>query len=251
MRFRLILSEGDAATNMAIDETLLILRALDVIPDTIRLYVFKPSAVTIGYFQSVAESVNLDYLREKGIAFVRRPTGGGSVYHDSGGEVTYSVVVKESLVPDDYVESFKLLASGVVEAARLLGVPAEFRPINDIVVDGRKFSGQAQVRRLGAVLQHGTVMYDTNLEVLASTLRAPGPKLAVKGVKSIRERVITLSEYLGRKLTKEEVIKALIEGFRRGLGADLVKSQLTPYEVSLARSLRWKYVSREWNFMRP
>ena len=92
-RIRLIIDEGSATYNMAIDEAMLILRGLGVINDTLRLYIFKPSAVTIGYFQSVSRSVNLDFIKKNNIELVRRPTGGGAVYHDSEGEITYSIVV--------------------------------------------------------------------------------------------------------------------------------------------------------------
>ena len=250
-RIRLIVDEGSATYNMAMDEAMLLLRGVGAIPDTLRLYVLKPSAVTIGYFQSVSKSVNLDFVRENNIALVRRPTGGGAVYHDSEGEITYAIIASADFVPGDLVNSFKFLASGVVEAARVLGVPAEFKPLNDVVVAGKKFSGQAQLRRLGAVLQHGTFMYGTNLDVLARSLLVPAVKLKDKNISSIKERVTTISEYLGRRVSRVEALEALIKGFKKALNVELIEDTLKESELVLAKSLEWKYTSREWTFLRP
>ncbi len=250
-RIRLIVDEGSATYNMAMDEAMLLLRGVGAIPDTLRLYVLKPSAVTIGYFQSVSKSVNLDFVRENNIALVRRPTGGGAVYHDSEGEITYAVITSADFAPGDLVDSFKFLASGVVEAARVLGVPAEFKPLNDVVVAGKKFSGQAQLRRLGAVLQHGTFMYGTNLDVLARSLLVPAVKLKDKNISSIKERVTTISEYLGRRVSRAEALEALIKGFKKALNVELIEDTLKESELVLAKSLEWKYTSREWTFLRP
>ncbi|HID15534.1 MAG TPA: lipoate--protein ligase family protein, partial [Candidatus Atribacteria bacterium] len=94
--WRLIcLNEFDAHMQMAIDEAMLILRSKNEIPNTLRFFVFKPSAITIGYFQSITEEVDLDFCRKHGISVVRRITGGGAVFHDENGEITYSLVVSE------------------------------------------------------------------------------------------------------------------------------------------------------------
>ena len=236
---------------MALDEAMLILRAVNAIGDTLRLYVFKPSAVTIGYFQSVKNSVNEEFVRREGIPLVRRPTGGGAVYHDGLGEITYSIVTSIEAVPKDYVESFKYLSQGVINAAMILGAPAMFVPLNDGVIAGRKFSGQAQLRRLGVVLQHGTFMYASDIEKLARVLLPPSIKLKEKGLSSLKERVITISQYLGRKVSKEEALEAMIKGFSKALNAELVNDELSDAEVVLAKSLRWKYASKAWTYLRP
>ena len=236
---------------MAIDEALLFLRALDRSPDTLRLYIFKPSAITIGYFQSVSDSVNMEYVKENKIPIIRRISGGGSVYHDSKGEVTYSIIVKEDEVPPDYPDAFKFLAMGVIEAARYLGADAYFKPLNDGVINGKKFSGSAQARRLGALLQHGTLMYGTDISILAKCLKAPGIKLRSKSVGSIMERVTTLSSTIGRRLSVDEVIKAMVKGFEKSLNADIFEGTYSKEELALADSLRWKYLSKEWTYLRP
>ncbi len=248
--WRLIISEGDGSWNMAVDEALLDLRGEGLIPSTVRLYVFKPSCVTIGYFQRIADTVNLDVTVKLGIDVIRRPTGGGAVFHDSRGEVTYSLVASLDEIPENVEESYRFICRGVVEALKGLGLEAEFVPVNDIVVNGRKISGSAQLRRKNAVLQHGTLMYATRLNVLAAVLKARKEKLASHGVSSIADRVTTVSRELGRSVVKEEVIQALWKGFEKALNKRLTPASLTKLELEKARSLLPKYRSREWLFKR-
>lgn len=251
MDLRVILDlEGrDVYWQMAIDEALLSLRAEGRIPDTLRIYRFQPSSVTVGYFQRVRDSVNLEYLLSSNIQFTRRITGGGSVYHDENGEVTYSVVLPVEGVLTDVQESYRVICGGIVSALRRLGVEATFVPVNDVTVIGRKISGSAQTRRKGYLLQHGTLMYATNLDVLEKVLVVPAIKLQSKGVKSVRERVITLKQILGQ-VDLEALVKNLIEGFSEALGRKPVIGELTEAELKLAEQLIEKYKSKEWIFKR-
>ena len=210
----------------------------------------KPSAVTIGYFQKISESVNLAYIEEMGIPVVRRVTGGGAVLHDQEGEITYSVITSSKEVPENILESYRMICSGIVEALRLFGLQAEFVPINDVLVEGKKISGSAQARISGAVLQHGTLMYNTDLEMLARALTVPKEKLISHGVRSITERVTTISRVIGREISKKEVIKSLITGFEKALGIKLEEGELSEEEIRLANKLKRKYMSKKWNFRR-
>ncbi len=252
-RVRLVIDEGPPHYQMAMDEAILLLRGAGVSPDTLRLYVFNPSSVTIGYFQSLRESVNLSYVMEAGIPIVRRVSGGGSVYHDSRGEVTYAVILPASSLPGDYVESFRMICEGVVKAARRLGCNARFEPLNDVVSgSGRKLSGSAQARRLGAVLQHGTFMYATDVGTLARCLSVPRGKYPAQEItKAILDRVTTVSACAGRPIRKDEAIRALKEGFAEALDAELVEGRYLPAELELAKALMWRYRSREWLELRP
>ena len=250
-RIRLIIDDGDPHYQMALDEALLTLRSLNVIPDTLRLYVFNPSGITIGYFQSLRRAVNVEKAKELNIPIVRRITGGGSVYHDANGEITYSIVSTLERLPKDVAKSYEFITKGIVYAAEYLGVEAKFIPINDVVIGGKKFSGQAQIRRRNTILQHGTFMYASDLDLLASVLRVPKIKLKAKKVPSIRERVTTVSEALGRRVSREEAIEALKYGFSRALNAELYEDSLRPEEIELAKNLIWKYKSREWLELRP
>ncbi|WFO76360.1 lipoate--protein ligase family protein [Desulfurococcaceae archaeon MEX13E-LK6-19] len=236
---------------MAIDETMLILRDENKIPNTLRLYVFNPSAVTFGYFQRINDAVNVEYLLENNIGFTRRITGGGSVYHDRFGEITYSIVAPIDEIARDIQESYRIICQGIVYAIKEFGLDAVFKPVNDVIVNNKKISGSAQARKKNALLQHGTLMYNTDLDILAKCLKAPKKKLESHGVKSIRERVTTLSIELGRRVTKNEVINAMIKGFKKALGINELKlSTYTPQEIELATRLKEKYMSKEWIYKR-
>lgn len=252
MRLRVVMDlEGAPVSwSMGMDEAMLELRLQDRIPDTLRLYVIKPSAVTIGYFQKVEESVDLGYASSRGIDVTRRISGGGSVYHDASGEVTYGIVLPARGVFSDVRESYEAICRGLVESLRILGVDAAFAPVNDIVVNGRKISGSAQARRKGFLLQHGTMMYATDLDEASRVLRAPQAKLQAKGVRSIRERVVTLREVLQRDIDKRDVAEAMVKGFAKALGAEVFLDEYREDELKLAEELSLKYRSREWVFKR-
>ncbi|ASJ17603.1 lipoate--protein ligase [Thermococcus chitonophagus] len=235
---------------MAIDEAIMMARIEGKVPDTVRLYVFKPSSVTIGRFQSVKHDVNLEKARELGIPVVRRITGGGSVFHDEYGEITYSVIIGEDYHPalKNIQESYRFLAGPLVDALKDLGLKAEFSGLNDIIVNGKKISGSAQTRRKGVILQHGTFMYSTRLEILASVLKVSKEKLKDKGVKSIYERVTTI-EREGIKLSREEAYELLKNSFFRAFPLEF--GELTDYELELAEKLiEERYGNEKWNFMK-
>lgn len=240
----------DAYWNMAIDEALLELRSREEAPDTLRIYVFNPSAVTIGYFQKISESVDLEFLHSKGIDVTRRITGGGAVFHDYQGELTYSIVTPAQGPLSDVNESYRIICSGIVHALRSFGVQAEFVPINDVSVHGKKISGSAQTRRGEVLLQHGTLMYNTDLDTLEKALRVPAVKLASKGVSSIRERVTTLYSLIPQRPSKREIAEALVAGFSQALGRRVFFADYSEAELELARKLVEKYKSRDWIFRR-
>ena len=132
------LEAHDAYTNMAIDESI-----LEHIKDgksdpTIRFYRWKPSAVSIGRFQSMEDEVNMDKCRSDGIDFVRRITGGGAVYHDHDGELTYSIIGQEGLFPKSIWESYRMICGRIINGLKRLKIEAQFAPINDIVINGKR-----------------------------------------------------------------------------------------------------------------
>ncbi|NJE85338.1 lipoate--protein ligase family protein [Thermococcus sp. CX2] len=235
---------------MAIDEAILMARIEGKVPDTVRLYAFSPSSVTIGRFQSVRHDVDLGEARKLGIPVVRRITGGGSVFHDEFGEITYSVIVGEDYHPAlrNVEESYRYLAGPLVDALEELGIKAGFSGLNDIVANGKKISGSAQTRRKGVILQHGTFMYAARVEVLARVLRISKAKLQDKGVSSIWERVTTL-EREGVKLNRWETYELLRGKFFEAF--ELEEGQLTDYELELAeRLVEERYGNPEWNLSR-
>ncbi|MCW4026465.1 MAG: lipoate--protein ligase family protein [Candidatus Bathyarchaeota archaeon] len=243
---------NDAYYNMALDEAIATARSMGRVANTVRFFRWRPSAVSIGYFQGMEEEVDIATCKSMGVDYIRRITGGGAVYHDYSGELTYSILVDEEhgLVPKDILRSYDVLCSGLVVGLGHLGIPAEFKPVNDIVAGGRKISGNAQTRRMGVVHQHGTILREVNPDVMFSLLKVPSEKIRDKLIKSVKERVTSVNSYLGREVSFEELKEAIIDGFEKSLNIRLVQGKAVEYEEELAAQLRVKYASREWNFKR-
>lgn len=247
MKWRLIIDEADVYTAMALDEALLIAREENTAFNTLRLYRILPHGVTIGYFQRVNHVLNLDYLRQNNIPYTRRITGGGAVYHDGNGEITYSVTAGIRDIAEDVMKSYEKICQGIVNALQILGIKAEYKPINDVIVNNKKISGSAQTRRKHALLQHGTLMYATDLNVLEKALKPPREKLESHKAKTIKDRVTTIEKELGYKPKPWEIIKALKQGFMEAL--DIEEVQETKYtleEQQIAEQLIRKYKDRKW-----
>jgi len=243
----------DAFYNMALDEAIATARSKNLVPNTIRFFRWGPSAVSIGYFQSMEEEVDTSTCNARGVDYVRRITGGGAVYHDKDGELTYSMAMSEDhrLVSKDIQKTYQTLCSGLTLGLSLLGIPAEFKPINDIIVGGKKISGNAQTRRMGVVLQHGTVLREVDPSLMFSLLKVPSEKIRDKLIATVKERVTSINSYLGRDVSFNEIKRALKEGFEKALNIRLINGQPTNFETSLAEKLEMeKYASKEWNFMR-
>lgn len=253
-RWRLLgINNNDAYMNMAIDEAIANFISKKRVPNTIRFYRWRPSAVSIGYFQSITEEVNLDLCNQLKIDVVRRNTGGGAVYHDTDGELTYSTIIdlNNPFITQDIMKSYEIICSGLILGLKKLGITAEFRPINDIVVDGKKISGNAQTRRFDSFLQHGTILIDSNISKMFKVLKISNEKISDKMIKKAEERVTNLKKLLRSSVSFEEVFQALKMGFEETLGITLDKGKLTSEEQKLALKLKEeKYLKKSWNFKR-
>jgi len=239
------------ALNMGIDESLLGSVSKGESPPVLRLYRWSPPCVTVGYFQSLDAEVDLDACRASGVDAVRRLTGGGAVFHDD--EITYSIVLPmgHELAPDDILESYRLICSGLIGGLGLLGVKADFEPINDIAVGGKKVSGNAQTRRQGCLLQHGTILLDLNPERMFSLLKVPAEKLKGRLVEEVKARVTSLRALLGRAVSYAEAAEALAKGCSFAWGAELEPLPLSSTEEAEARRLAAeRFSSPEWTYRR-
>jgi len=244
---------GDAFYNMALDEAIAIARSKNLVPNTLRFFRWEPSAVSIGYFQSMEEEVDIKACNKLGIDYVRRRTGGGAVYHDRDGELTYSLIINEDhpLISRDFQKTYENLCSGIIRGLRILGVPAEFKPINDIIVGGKKISGNAQTRSMNVVHQHGTILRDVNPTLMFTVLKVPSEKIRDKMIKSVKERVTSIKSYLKKEVSFEELKDALIKGFEEAFNIRLIPGEVTNFEEQTAIKLKMeKYSTREWNFKR-
>ena len=239
---------------MAIDEAVLTARIENRAPNSLRLYCWKPSAVSIGKFQAIGKEVQVDNCRKLGVDIVRRITGGGTVYHDAEDEITYSVIAdKKSLATQDIAAVYAKIYAGLVEALRILGIAADFNEGNaktcpNLTVRGRKISGSAQCHKSGVVLQHGTLLLDVNLKRMFTLLRVPWAKTCMEVVNVAKDKITSVNGELGKTVPLETVKQALIEGFQKGLNMKLTDGELTTYERKLTQRLCMeKYGTDNWN----
>jgi len=171
MKWRLINNDADNAfRNMAVDEALL----QSIVP-VLRFYSWKPKAVSIGYFQSLDAEVDTKACKARDIDVVRRITGGGAVFHDQ--ELTYSVICPEELFSFDILESYQQICGFIVKGLKKYGLDAKFVPINDITIKGKKISGNAQSRKQGKIIQHGTILLDVDADEMFKVLKVPDEKM--------------------------------------------------------------------------
>ena len=249
MKFRLIkVQEFDAYTNMALDEVLCDKLSKGETDPVIRLYRWKPSAVSIGYFQGIGNEVDLKKCQKEGIDVVRRRTGGGAVFHSNEGEITYSIMAPENLFSKNIIESYREVCEIVINGLRKLGIESNFAPINDIISNERKISGNAQTRKNGVFLQHGTILYSVDVEKMFSYLTVDKTKISDKLIKSVKKRVTSISNE-NSKLTLDDLENALIKAFSDKF--EVYESNYSKEELKLAKELaNKKYSSKEWNHMR-
>lgn len=247
-RWRLIpLAERPGALNMALDEAVADSIREGTSPPTIRFYSWNPSCVTIGYHQGIEEEVNLEECRKRGFDVVRRQTGGGAVFHDRLGEITYSVIAPEEMFPRDIIASYKEICEWIVDGLGRLGVEAEFKPINDIVVGGKKISGNAQTRRRGILQQHGTILFGLDVATMFSVLKVTKEKISDKLIASVEERVTSLRKVSA--CSRDDAYHALVAGF--SAGKEISVGDFTPTELARGNELaETKYSARDWNYWR-
>ncbi len=248
MNWRLIIdSSHTAAENMGIDYALLKLSRSPVL----RLYTWKPAAVTIGYFQTMREEVNIGKCDSLGIDYVRRITGGGAVFHED--ELTYSISIPEEnpVIAKDLHKSYEQICGAVIASLAKMGVMAEYVPLNDIVTGGKKISGCAQTRKEHKILHHGTILMDVDVEKMFSILMIPNEKIKGKMISDVKQRVTSLNTVLGRKVGLEELHSAFEKGFSDYFNISFEKSQLSDEERKRGALLaKDQFRSSEWNMRR-
>ncbi len=249
------LETHDAFTNMAIDEAILTARINNQVPNTLRLYRWKPSAVSIGKNQNPQEEVYLNNLPKLGVNLVRRISGGGAVYHDNEGEITYSVTAKTRDLSRtaDITSVYTNIYAAITDALRLLGIPADFNLADqkncpNLTVNGKKISGSSQTIRQGTVLQHGTLLLGVDLLKMFQLLRAKTIDNCTLATAIATRKITSIQNELGHAVSAETAANAIAQGFRAILKIGLSEGELTISEKELAQKLyTQKYVTDNWN----
>jgi lipoate-protein ligase A len=220
--------------NMALDRALIEAHDARRIPDTLRFLRFRPSAL-VGAHQILSHEVRLDYCRAKGIEVGRRITGGGALFLDERQFGWELVVDRARFGMADLSRIAAILCEAAAESLQRLGVPAAYRPRNDIEVAGRKISGTGGFVEGRTLLYQGTLLVDFDAAEMISALKVPVEKLAKRDLESAQKRVITMREVLGDRLPPLEAIyETLVETFAERLGFDAEWGTLTDDEEALA-----------------
>jgi lipoate---protein ligase len=231
----------DPRINLAIEEYAL--KNLDIDQTYLLFYINKPSII-IGKNQNTIEEINTEYVEDNNIIVVRRLSGGGAVYHDLG-NLNFSFITKDD---GDSFHNFRKFTEPVTNALHKLGVNAELSGRNDIEVEGRKISGNAQFSTKGRMFSHGTLLFDSEVDHVVSALKVKKDKIESKGIKSIRSRVANISEFLTEKITIEEFRTLLLKNIFEG-EEEITEYVLTEEDWEKIHQLsEERYQNWEWNY---
>lgn len=232
----------DPRVNLAIEEHLV--RNLNVEGDILLFYINEPSII-IGRNQNTLEEINYPYVEENHIIVVRRLSGGGAVYHDHG-NLNFSFINANGR---EFLHNFKKFTAPVVKVLKSMGVPAEMNGRNDIVVEERKISGNAQYAIGTKLVSHGTLLFNSDLSKVSEALNVKTEKIESKGIKSVRSRVANISEYISEPMDilefRERVKNGILEEANNGIYKLGQADWDAINQISKDRYQQW-----EWNFGR-
>ncbi|ADU29953.1 lipoate--protein ligase family protein [Evansella cellulosilytica] len=262
----------DPAYNMALDEKLMDWHREKKLPPIIRFYGWNPATLSVGYFQKVEKEIDLKAVKEHGLGFVRRPTGGRGVLHED--ELTYSVIVSEDhpQMPETVTEAYRVISEGLLEGFRELGLDAEFsiprtdeeknalkRPRSavcfdapswyELVVEGRKIAGSAQTRQKNVILQHGSIILTLDEDKLFDIFKYPNERVRERMQKAFKNKAVAINDLTNKKFTIEDMKNAFKVGFEKALNISLNPISLTKEQEREVQDLvSVKYGTDDWNF---
>ncbi len=201
------------------------------------------NSIIVGKNQNTIEEINSEYVKTHGINVVRRLSGGGAVYHDLG-NINFTFIMDA-----ENAETLNFLAFSVpvVKTLQKLGITAEQNGRNDITIDGRKFSGNAQYLKHGRVMHHGTILFDSDLSTVAQSLNVSNDKIESKGLKSVHSRVTNVREHLKDEISLQQ-FKNLLKTFMFE-EERLEEYLLTEEDIQCVRKIqKERYDTWEWNY---
>ena len=206
-----------------------------------RLWRNSPSII-IGKKQNAAAEINAKFVHEHNIPVVRRLTGGGAVFHDLG-NINFTFV-DAKVAGEDTSAMFARFTAPIIQALKKLGIDASLQGRNDLLIDGRKFSGNAICVHKDRVLQHWTLMFSASISDLSGALNARPEKFIGKSVQSNRSRVTNISEHLPEPMDIERFMDFIFSEISDGTASDFTED-----EVAAITALRdEKYATQGWNW---
>lgn len=228
--------------NLALEEYAL--KYMNIDEPIIILWQNEPSVI-IGRNQNTIEEINSKYIKENNVNVVRRLSGGGAVYHDLG-NLNFTFIVKKGV---EDVRNFEKFTRPVIETLKQLGAPAEFTGRNDITIDGKKFSGNAQYTYKDKLLHHGTILFNSDLSVVQETLNVKAEKIESKGVKSVRSRVTNILPYLKDKISLDEFQQILTKNMFNHYNQGAQEYHLNEGDIEKINTLmEERYLKWDWNY---
>ena len=236
------LNNPDPRMNLAFEEYAI----CNIAPDEeILLFYINEPSIIIGRNQITIQEINLDYVNANNIHVVRRLSGGGAVYHDLG-NLNFSFIAPFSA---ENFHNFRKFTEPVVKVLQSMGAQAELSGRNDLLIEGKKISGNAQYVKGKRMVSHGTLLYNTDLERVGDALRVKAAKIESKGIKSVRSRVANITEYLENAPDILRFKQKIIEGV---FASEPVNEyRLTEGDWEGVRHLvAERYATWDWNFGR-
>ena len=228
--------------NLALEEYAL--KHLDIDDDIIILWQNGPSVI-IGRNQNTIEEINIPFIRSNVISVVRRLSGGGAVYHDLG-NLNFTFITKSN---SDNVNNYKKFTEPVIKSLRNLNINAQFSGRNDITIEGRKFSGNAQYYNKDKLLHHGTILFNSDLDVVQSALNVKPAKIKSKVTKSVKSRVTNIYPYLTKKITLKEFKDYLLTNILKEHNSSSRQYNLSENDIShINRIMKERYLTWNWNY---
>lgn len=201
------------------------------------------NSIIVGKNQNTLSEINYDYVKENNIKVVRRLSGGGAVFHDLG-NINFTFISCN----DNSFSDFKKFTMPIVEALKELNIHAEFSGRNDLLIDGQKFSGNAQYNYKNKVMHHGTLLFSSEINDLSNALKVKPSKFQGKSVKSVKSRVTNISSHLDKKMTVLE-FKDYLMDFINKRDENSHFYELNDKDVeSINKLVEEKYSTWEWNF---
>ncbi|NFK03939.1 lipoate--protein ligase [Clostridium botulinum] len=228
--------------NLALEEYLL--KNVDIREDYFILWQNEPTIV-IGKHQNTLKEINMNFVKDNNINVVRRNSGGGAVYHDLG-NINFTFITKYD---EKHLLDFKTFTNPVVYSLGKLNVKAELSGRNDILIDGRKISGNSQHIYKDRFLHHGTLLFNSELENLVKALNVDNDKILSKGIESIKSRVTNIKEHVKEDIFMEKFKEILIENIFMRNKSSLKEYNLTNDHINdIEKLMEEKYMTWQWNY---